>query len=634
MFDVPAPAKPPATTTLNFGVLTSTTKLPVTKQVQITNSGGAAVTLAVAVATGGLDIYLMPDPADSYLYPYSGIYMAAEKYDPLGLLYSDNGYAAADGTSFATPLVSGAAALVKQAHPNYTVAQIKSALVNTAAQDVTTDDFGNAVDVEWLGAGRLDAGLAANANVTLQVIDVPAPAKPPATATLNFGVLTTATKLPVTKVVQITNSGASPVTLAVAVATGTAASGATVTTDKTSVTVAAGATGTFNVLLGGSVPKAGAYSGGVTLQGSGVSLRVPYLFIVGTGGASNFIPLYGSPDGNVGQDAGDVAVKIVDPYGVPVAGYAVTYTVSPRGTVTLRSQAGEPACVPASSTTSVTCPTDSYGVAYADMLLGSTPTTTVTVTARAAGYTNVFSGGIRAVPTISAGGVVDAASAKSPIAPGSYVSIYGANLCEYTDSVTYAPYALPLTLDGVSVSLDVPSAKLSVPGYLTYVSPGQVNVQVPWELQGQTSAQVKVTLYGYSYGNVVTVPLADTAPAFFDIGGGIAAARDQNNVTVTAANPVKRGQLVQLFMNGLGPVNGGPASGEFASTTVLTHTKTDPVVTIGGQTATLQFSGLAPGFPGLYQVNAFVPTGIATGSVPISLTINGATTKALTLPVN
>ena len=202
-------------------------------------------------------------------------------------------------------------------------------------------------------------------------------------------------------------------------------------------------------------------------------------------------------------------------------------------------------------------------------------------------------------------------------------------------AVTYAPYALPLNLDGVTVSFDVPSAKISVPGYLTYASPGQVNVQVPWELQGQTSAQVKVTLYGYSYGSVVTVPLADTAPAFFDIGGGIAAARDQNNAVVTTANPVKRGQVVQLYMNGLGPVTNGPASGEFASTTVLTYTKAkDAAVTIGGQPAQVLFSGLAPGFPGLYQVNAVVPTGISAGTVPITLTIAGATAKALTLPVN
>jgi uncharacterized protein (TIGR03437 family) len=372
----------------------------------------------------------------------------------------------------------------------------------------------------------------------------------------------------------------------------------------------------------------------VTLQGSGVSLRVPYLFLVGTGTASNFIPLFGSPDGTVGQDAGVAAVKMVDQYGVPAAGTAVTYTVSPRGALTLRSVSGEPACSPSTSTTSVTCPTDNYGVAYADMLLGNTATSTVSVTARAAGFSNQFSGTIRLQPTISAGGVVDAAAAKSPIAPGSYVSIYGANLSEYTDQVTIAPFSLPLSLDGVTVSFDVPSAKLSVPGYLTYVSPGQVNVQVPWELQGQSSAQVKITLYGYSFGNVVTVPLADTAPAFFE-NSGIAAALDGNNAIVTTSNPVKRGQVVQLYMNGLGPVNGGPASGEFASTTTLTPTKGAlPTVSIGGQQAQVLFSGLAPSFPGLYQVNAIVPAGISTGTVPISLTINGVTTKASTLPVN
>jgi hypothetical protein len=427
-----------------------------------------------------LDIYLSPDPNDQYLYPYAGLYMAAQKYDPLGFLYSDNGYAAADGTSFASPIVAGAAALVKQAHPKYTVAQIKSALVNTAAQDVTSDDFGSTVDVEWLGAGRLDAGLAANANVTLQVLDVPAVANPPATTTLNFGILKSGTTLPVTKQVQITNSGTAAVTLAVAVATGTAAAGTTITTDKTTVTVAPGSTGTFNVVLGGSVPKAGGYSGAVTLQASGVSLRVPYMFLVGTGTASNFIPLFGSPDGTVGQDAGDIAVKMVDQFGVPAVGTAVTFTVSPRGTVTLRSVTGEPACSPDSSTSTVTCATDAYGVAYADVLLGSTPTSTVNVTARAAGASNEFSGTIRPQPTISTGGVVDAGSFKTPIAPGSYISIFGNNLSESTDQVTYAPYALPLAIDGVTVSFDVPSAKLSLPGYLTYVSPGQVNVQVPW----------------------------------------------------------------------------------------------------------------------------------------------------------
>ena len=596
------------------------------------NAGDGAIKPEI-VATGGLDIWLAPDPNDYAVYPYAGLYMATQKYDPLGFLYSDNGYAAADGTSFASPIVAGAAALVKQAHPNYTAAQIKSAIVNTAAQDVTTDTFGSAVDVEWLGAGRLDAGLASATNVTLQVNDVPAVTSPPATTTLNFGILKTGSTLPITKQIVVTNSGSAAVTLAIAVSTGVAASGATVTVDKTSVAVPAGGTGTFNVALGGAVPKAGAYSGAVTLQATGVSLRVPYLFLVGTGTASNFIPLFGYPDGTVGQDAGDLAVKMVDQFGVPAEGTPVTYTVSPRGSLTLRSVAGEPACSPATSTTSVTCNTDAYGIAYADVLLGTTATSSVTVTAKAAGYSNQFSGTIRTQPTISAGGVVDAGSFKSPIAPGSYISIYGSNLSDYTDPVTLAPYALPLALDGVTISFDVPSAKISVPGYLTYVSPGQINVQAPWELQGQTSAQVKVTLWGVSYGNVVTVPLADTAPSFFE-NGGIAASRDKNNAIVTTANPVKRGEVIQLFMNGLGPVTDGPASGEFASLTRLTNTTGTSKVTIGGQDAQVLFSGLAPGFPGLYQVNAIVPTGISAGTVPISLTINGATTKESTVPVN
>jgi uncharacterized protein (TIGR03437 family) len=600
------------------------------------NTGDGAIKPEI-VATGGLDGFLTPDPNDTYVYAFSGMYMAMEKYDPLGELYSDNGYGAADGTSFASPLVAGAAALVKQAHPKYTVAQIKSALVNTAAQDTTTEDyFGTTVDVEWLGAGRLDAGSAANANVTLQVIDSPAPANPPATTTLNFGVVKTGVALPITKQVEVTNSGSAPVTLALAVAPGTAAAGATVTTDKASVTVAAGAIGTFNVALSGSVPAAGAYSGSVTLIGSGVSLHVPYLFMVGDGTAGNFVSLFGNPDGNVGQDAGYMAVKMTDDFGLPSPNIAVTFAAATRGIVTLRSVAGEPACSGAPSTTSVICNTDAYGVAYVDVLLGSSVNSNVSITASAAGYSNSFTGAIRLPPTISTGGVVDAAAGKSPIAPGSYISIYGANLCEYTDPVTFAPYALPLTIDGVTVSFDVPSAKISAPGHLTYASPGQVNVQVPWELEGQTSAQVKVTLYGYSYGNVVTVPLADTAPAFFDIGGGIAAARDQNNAIVTTGNPVQRGKVVQLYMNGLGPVTGGPASGEFASTSVLTHTKAqDTSVSIGGQSAQVLFSGLAPGFPGLYQVNAIVPAGISAGTVPISLTIGGVTTaKPLTLPVN
>ena len=90
------------------------------------------------------------------------------------------------------------------------------------------------------------------------------------------------------------------------------------------------------------------------------------------------------------------------------------------------------------------------------------------------------------------------AAAGTPVAPGSYISIFGSNLSDFTDSTGSAN--LPLAIDLVNVSFDVPSAGISVPGHLIYVSANQVNVQVPWELQGQTSAQVKVTI-DYTYGN-------------------------------------------------------------------------------------------------------------------------------------
>jgi uncharacterized protein (TIGR03437 family) len=167
---------------------------------------------------------------------------------------------------------------------------------------------------------------------------------------------------------------------------------------------------------------------------------------------------------------------------------------------------------------------------------------------------------------------------------------------------------------------------------LLYVSADQVNVQVPWELQGQSSAQVKVTINEYEYGNVVTVPLSDSAPAFYH---SVADALDVNYQLITSTNPAKRGQVIQLFVNGLGPLSNQPASGDPApGGPNLAQTKTLPVVTIGGQNAPVAFSGLSPGAPGLYQVNVTVPSNITPGSaVPITIAIGGQTSKAATIPV-
>jgi uncharacterized protein (TIGR03437 family) len=159
-----------------------------------------------------------------------------------------------------------------------------------------------------------------------------------------------------------------------------------------------------------------------------------------------------------------------------------------------------------------------------------------------------------------------------------------------------------------------------------------VNLQVPWELQGQTSAQVKVTI-DFSYGNVVTVPLSDYAPAFFEIGGGNIAAQDSSYNVIRTSNPAKQGQTILLYLNGLGPVSNQPASGDPAPSSPLAMCKSTPSVSIGGKTATSSFCGLAPGFPGLYQINAAVPTGLTPGPQPITVSIGGQTSKTSNISV-
>jgi minor extracellular serine protease Vpr len=559
----------------------------------------------------------------------SGLYLAAQNYDPNGEMYSMNRYVAADGTSFATPIIAGAAALVKQAHPSYTSGQIKSALTNYAAQDTLTDDFGDAMNVLGLGAGRLDAGAASNATVT---------AEP---ATVSFGFVK-AGVLPITRPITITNKGTASATLAVSVAQASpSTSAAAVAVDKTSLTLGAGGSATLNVSLSGSVPGAGAYSGMVVLTGSGVTMRLPYLFLVGSGVAANVVPVMGTLQGTPGEDSGAIGIQLTDANGVPVTGAAVSFAVSPRGGVTFQSVPGEPACSPNNSATSTACATDNYGIAYVEVILGATPGEP-TITAGAAGTSLQFTAYILAQPAINAGGVVNAASSKGPVAPGSYVSIYGSNMVEADllsnangDGAAWLP--LPMMIDAVNVSFDVPSAGISVPGNLIFVSPGQINVQVPWELEGQSSAQVKVTIdeeFGYPlFGNVVTVPLAAYAPAFY-VGAGTIAAQDAlTGAQILSGNPAHSGEILSLYADGLGPVTNQPASGSAAVASPLSQTTgAPPVVTIGGQQAQVLFSGLAPLFPSLYQLNVTVPAGL-TGNQNVTVSIGGQTSPVVVLPV-
>jgi uncharacterized protein (TIGR03437 family) len=108
---------------------------------------------------------------------------------------------------------------------------------------------------------------------------------------------------------------------------------------------------------------------------------------------------------------------------------------------------------------------------------------------------------------------------------------------------------------------------------------------------------------------------------------------DQNFLLVTPLNAVRRGSVVQLYANGVGPVDNRPLSGEPASTQTLSNCRVAPEVTIGGRPAPILFCGLAPGFVGLYQINATVPADAPTGIQPLIVKAGGVTSKTASLPV-
>jgi uncharacterized protein (TIGR03437 family) len=232
---------------------------------------------------------------------------------------------------------------------------------------------------------------------------------------------------------------------------------------------------------------------------------------------------------------------------------------------------------------------------------------------------------------INAGGVVSAASyASAGVAPGSIASAYGSFLLNSTMVASGLP--LPDSLSGFSMQFN---GDVDTPLY--YVSGQQVNLQVPWELSGQSQVTVTATLAGQASAPQ-TVNVATYAPGIFTInsgGSGPGAIQDSSYNLITAANPAIAGTTVVLiYCTGLGPVTNQPATGSPAPSGPLAQTPTKPTVTIGGAAADVQFSGLAPGTVGLYQVNALVPAGSATGSeVPLVMSIGGVQSNTVTIAV-
>jgi uncharacterized protein (TIGR03437 family) len=211
-------------------------------------------------------------------------------------------------------------------------------------------------------------------------------------------------------------------------------------------------------------------------------------------------------------------------------------------------------------------------------------------------------------------GVITAGSfgAFSAIAPGTWIEIYGTNLAT-TPTGSWANLFTgnnaPTAVSGTTVTVG------GIPAFIDYVSPGQVNAQVPSGVA--TGVQPVVVTNGSQY---VVALISGTLTYVFP-----------NSITGVATTRVKPGQSITLYGVGFGPQTPNTPAGQ-----IVTQTNALPSFTasFGGVPATVTYAGLAPSYVGLYQFNITVPNIAASDTVPFTFSVNGNTgAQTMVIPV-
>ena len=219
--------------------------------------------------------------------------------------------------------------------------------------------------------------------------------------------------------------------------------------------------------------------------------------------------------------------------------------------------------------------------------------------------------------------IVNAAGfGNAPLAPGMGAALFGANLSAET-VVAAGGGSLPVSLAGTSITVN------GVPAPLFFAGPGQVNFLVPFGISGPMGEVVLRSERGEA---TVKVPQTPASPASF-LFGTDPSVYNGSGSRVWNFSPAHPGDELVLFANGLGAVEPEVPSGSLAPSEPLAHTVLLPTIRIDGREAAVRFSGLTPGFVGLYQVNFVVPAETRTGRVPFVIESGGVRSPVLTLPV-
>jgi uncharacterized protein (TIGR03437 family) len=482
-------------------------------------------------------------------------------------------------------------------------------------------------------SGRVTiASTAAGGNAGSQSVEVaftvlPSTAKPAPAVSSTALVFVAQGSDPAPQTVNVSNLSSQALTVSTQTAYANGTGWLSAKASASMATSSAPVTETVSVNASGLAP--GAYIGTLDIHAAETNSDLPVEVVLVVRGASctpkQLIPAFTNLEGAFQRTAGlpvALEAQIVDDCGTPVsAGSAVAYfsnsdapaVLLPVGNGHWAGSWAPHQLAGGSATAGIVAASDS-GLYGSSGVMG-------TLAANSA------------VPRIDAGGAVSAASfaSGSKIAPGEFLSIFGKNFGAGIVQSNGLPY--PPILGGAQVWLG------GKPLPLELTASGQINAVVPYDVPVDTVAPLVVE-QGGSYSLPETVRVIAAHPGVFTQdqsgkgAGAIMVVKPDGTQFLNAPSaPASVGDALVIYCTGLGQVDQAVEAGSAAPAS-LSQTTATVTATVGGQPAQVFFSGLTPGYAGLYQVNVIVPSGVTPGAnVPVVLAEAGASSPEVTVAI-
>ena len=236
------------------------------------------------------------------------------------------------------------------------------------------------------------------------------------------------------------------------------------------------------------------------------------------------------------------------------------------------------------------------------------------------------------VPIIGAAPVSAVSFARDDaIGIGAFAALFGTELAGGLTAADSLP--LPGALGGTSVLIDGEEMPL------LFTSPGQVNGVIPLDLA--PGAHSMLVLRGDTISTPLRIQVTGPQPALFSrdatgSGQGLIerVSPDGGRSIAEPGTPARPGDVLVIYASGLGAVTGEVVAGQASPVSPLAQTVEPVTVTVGGRAAAVAFAGLTPGFAGLFQVNATLPTDAPAGdAIPVVASVGVAASQVVTIAV-